>query len=362
MKNFFIIFGFITLFYSCSTDIDLNADYKDITVVYGLLDKNTEHQYIKVNKTFLGNAAVADMAQVSDSFIYKTANVSLIKYHNDNYVETINFEYCDTIKKDEGFFANDKNVIYISNDSIITSAEEKNLDEYSYKLIVKIPNKPEVSAETKLVSDVKLMPPISTRTEIIFYNYGTKKYIDPTLKFRSAKNALLYEIYVEMAYYEKEYGSTDYNLKKIYWQQLNKRSTSIDGDENIDATISGGGFYSYFHNNLSGTNIEERVFYSLRFYFVTAGEILTKYIDLTTPDYGLVQEKPSFTNVENGWGLFSSRSSTFSKYKKLESASLQHLSNGTYTKNDKFIPANEISNFYAIHQDLDPQYLYNTAP
>ena len=67
------------MIYSCSTDVELNADYKDITVIYALLDKNSEYQYIKVNKAFLGEASVAEMASVSDSFTYKTADVSVIK-------------------------------------------------------------------------------------------------------------------------------------------------------------------------------------------------------------------------------------------------------------------------------------------
>ena len=220
MKNFFIIFSFITIFYSCSTDIDLNADYKDITVVYGLLDKNTENQYIKINKAFLGDAAVADMAAVSDSFTYESADVSLMKYHNDTYVKTIHFNYTDTIPKDEGFFANDKNVIYVSNEKIIEPSEESKLEEYSYKLIVKIPNKAEVTANAKLVSDVVLLPPFSYKTDIIFYILGD--YMDPKLKFQSAKNALLYEIYVEMNYYEKE-NSNFYITLNFGYILFNKR-------------------------------------------------------------------------------------------------------------------------------------------
>ena len=323
MKKFFIIFSLATIFFSCSTDIDLNADYKDITVVYGLLDKGSDMQYIKVNKTFLGEAPVYEMAAVSDSFIYKSANGMLKKYHNGNYVKTINFVYNDTIQKDTGYFASDRNVIYLTDEKIIEPSEENNLDEYSYKLVVQIPGKPEVTSETKLVSNVKILPPISYKSELIFYqSYGTSgQYIDLKVKYESAKNALLYEVYTEISFFEKLQGSDDYTLKTIMWRQLDKRSLDIKGDETIESTISGSGFYNYIHTQIASTAADERVFYSIRFYFVAAGETLTKYIDLTSPDYGIVQEKPSFTNVENGWGLFSSRGSSFSDYKKLESGS-----------------------------------------
>ena len=41
MKKIYFIFGVITfLFYSCETDINVNADYEEITVIMGLLDQN----------------------------------------------------------------------------------------------------------------------------------------------------------------------------------------------------------------------------------------------------------------------------------------------------------------------------------
>lgn len=364
MKKFFIIFSLSVIFFSCSTDIDLNADYKDITVVYGLLDKGSDMQYIKVNKAFLGEAAVADMAAVSDSFIYKSANVMLKKYHNGNYIKTIHFVYNDTIPKDEGYFANDKNVIYLTDEKIIEQSEEDDLEEYSFNLVVQIPGKPEVTSETKLVANVKILPPISYKSELIFYqSYGTTgQYIDLKLKYQSAKNALLYEVYTEIYYYEKEQGSSDYTLKTIMWRQLDKRSNDIKGEETIESTISGSGFYNYIHTQVANINAEERIFYSVRFYFVAAGETLTKYIDLTSPDYGIVQEKPSFTNVQNGWGLFSSRGSSFSSYKKLESGSLGELSGGQYTGGDEFFSNSETIIFYYAHPELDTEYLYNPAP
>jgi len=353
------------MFFSCSTDIDLNADYKDITVVYGLLDKGTDLQYIKVNKAFLGDAPVAEMAAVSDSFTYKSATVMLKKYHNDNYVKTIHFTYNDTIPKDTGYFANDKNVIYITDEKIIEENEEKDIEEYSYKLIVQIPGKPEVSSKAKLVSSVKILPPISYSPSLIFYqSYGISsgEYVDLKVKYLSAKNALLYEVYTEIKFYEKLQGSDDYTMKTLLWRQLDKRSTDIKGDETIENIISGSGLFNYIHSQTANTNTEERIFYSIRFYFVAAGEILTKYIDLTSPDYGIVQEKPSFTNIQNGWGLFSSRGSSFSKYKKLEKSSLDELSKGQYTGTDKFLNNTETIAFYYAHTNLDKEYLYTPAP
>ncbi|MBE0652408.1 MAG: hypothetical protein IH594_01340, partial [Bacteroidales bacterium] len=46
----------------CSTDFDLNAPYKDIMVVYGLLNQNDSTHYLKINRAFLGEDDALIMA------------------------------------------------------------------------------------------------------------------------------------------------------------------------------------------------------------------------------------------------------------------------------------------------------------
>lgn len=43
-------------FASCETDFDINADWKDITVVYGALNQNDSIHYIRIQKLFLVRA------------------------------------------------------------------------------------------------------------------------------------------------------------------------------------------------------------------------------------------------------------------------------------------------------------------
>lgn len=47
--------------------------------------------------------------------------------------------------------------------------------------------------------------------------------------------------------------------------------------------------------------------YSVKYYFIVAGDDLNTYIEVSQPSNSIIQEKPSFTNIENGIGLFSSR-------------------------------------------------------
>ena len=66
MKKITFIFLLTSLlFTSCESDFDINADWEEVTVVFGLLDQSQEKQFIRINKAFLGNESAYLMAQES---------------------------------------------------------------------------------------------------------------------------------------------------------------------------------------------------------------------------------------------------------------------------------------------------------
>ena len=80
IKNISLFLFIILLFSACEEDFDIVTDYKDQTVVYaflnhqdpwnGPLEENLDTNWIVVNKAFLGEANVYDMASVADSVNY----------------------------------------------------------------------------------------------------------------------------------------------------------------------------------------------------------------------------------------------------------------------------------------------------
>ena len=63
----FISIGLIGV--SCSTDFDLNAPYQPIPIVYGLLDQSSDTQFVKINKSFLGERILDDKKYAISNFI-----------------------------------------------------------------------------------------------------------------------------------------------------------------------------------------------------------------------------------------------------------------------------------------------------
>ena len=56
-----------TLWNACSTDVDLTAPYDSIPVVYGLLELESDTQWVKINRTWLGEGNQLEAAQIADS-------------------------------------------------------------------------------------------------------------------------------------------------------------------------------------------------------------------------------------------------------------------------------------------------------
>ena len=100
---------------SCKTDIDVNADYEDITVVYGLINPLDSIHYIKINKAFLGNPSVIDAAANSDNFNYADGDldVQILEYDNNGNLKTTVplVRTVNEVPKDAGIFDNSTNVL-----------------------------------------------------------------------------------------------------------------------------------------------------------------------------------------------------------------------------------------------------------
>ena len=85
MKNLFWILTLIVgLFSSCETDFELNAPYKTIPVVYGLLDQSLDTQFVKINKSYLANENNANFAPINDCTQFEYIVAVLEEYSQNN--------------------------------------------------------------------------------------------------------------------------------------------------------------------------------------------------------------------------------------------------------------------------------------
>jgi len=300
-----IFASFLLLWNACSTDLDVDGEWKDITVVYGVLDQSQKTQYIKLNKAFLGEGNALQMAQIPDSSYYNPENMSVkieeLNLQGVNLIPTgrvFKFDTTLVTDKEEGTFYYPNQIVYASTIDTLYS-------EYYYKLhIVNAATNKEISSITPLVGDPTIKKPLYNPYNPLI-NF---KYTEATssVLLISGNNGRLYDVTYRFHYYDVIPGG-DTTAKYIDWNLGSRTVTSIEGGEDIEYIYRGMDFYLFVENTIPDNPNVHRIANKIDLIIGAASDEFSTYVDLNQPSGSLIQDRPQYTNIENGLGLFSSR-------------------------------------------------------
>ena len=84
----------------------------------------------------------------------------------------------------------------------------------------------------------------------------------------------------------------------------------------------------------------------LDFELTVANDELSTYLEINSPITGVIQERPEYTNINGGLGLFASRSTQGVYGIGCTTASLEYLIEGPSTYELNFCTPNPFSDFY----------------
>ena len=271
---------------SCSKDFDSNASYKDVTIVYGILNPDEHDHYIKIYKGFLTPENAYEAAKEYDSLYYfDQIDVVMEEYLNDRLTASYPLEMIEDTSRDvEGDFSAPKQVLY-------HFSAELNPDAM-YKLV--ITNKETgrvVTAETDVIGNFYLRTPSNNVLQV-----GIHSTQNADVKFATPRHAKSYEVYQTFYYIERNrithqevtksirrklnsgsiYESLqDQSCSYIPAQLLNVIASQVPQDPNIDRYISidsalcfevwvvNDPIYNYVANNsISGSVVLDRLAYT----------------------------------------------------------------------------------------------------
>lgn len=300
-----LIFGLTLLFPACETDVDVNAEWKEITIVYGLLSQNEQEHYFRINKAFLGGNAL-EIAKIADSSSYNgklQVNLQGVNLSNE-VVQTIPFDTTTISNKDTGIFYNPYMLVYKGTGDLDP--------ELTYKLNVKntVSGK-EVSASTHLIKDFHIsQPPSGGKANFRRENLQGEP-LSTKFSWGNAAFAKRYEPVIRFHYYEVPAGTIDTISKYIDWALPTQNADDISGNGSQEIDVSNNGFYDFIKNNVKPVEYNGARLAGMVEFIVTAGgEEYDTYLRVNGPSYSLVQDRPEYTNIENGYGLVSSRYTT----------------------------------------------------
>ena len=288
----------LTLFSSCETEFNVNAEWKEVTVVYGLLDQSQGKQYIRINKAFLGVEDAFIMASVADSINYNPNNLE-VKIEEvsapGNVLDTKILS--DTIMfKEDGLVSTDENIIYIfDTDNFLN-------DEKEYKLtITNLVSENIIYSQTKLIHDLTLMSSFNNPAYKMGFYSHIGGFSNTTIEWTHSTNAAIYQMTLFVNYTEYGTDTTVKTIQKVY------PIIEYDGNPNLSQQITGEEFFNLLAYNISSSTTVNRRVNNLDLLFSVGTSDLNTYIHLNEPPTGIVQERDLFTNIDGGIGLFTAR-------------------------------------------------------
>lgn len=285
----------------CSTDVNLYADYKDITVVYGLLDDGADTTFVKVTKAFLGPGNALLIAQNPDSSNYEQKLDVKLKGKKGNIdlpeitLDTITIHH--KLAGDSIFYFPSQ-LLYYTTTALDPLA--------AYQLVINRGDK-QVTSSTSLVEPFSVIFPTNR------INFSAS--VPTQLRWMSAKNGKRYEVNLIFHYRELLPGTQDTLNKTMNWSMGTRKSATLNGAEELDVTYVGDEFYSRLGQELPEILNVKRWAGEVEVIVSAGGEQLSTFIDVNAPSNSIVQELPEYTNIENGYGIFSSRRNSLRTYR-----------------------------------------------
>jgi hypothetical protein len=308
MKKFFVLFAFSAIVFSaCKNDLNLISKWKEQMVIYGLLNQSDTVQYIRINKAFLGQGNAYTMAAVHDSLNYPyLLNVTLEKWQNGGFVSSYRVDTTSMIPQDAGAFANQPQILY----RVHTGPGNPLTDDSQYHLTVTNPvTGYSASGLTSLVVssannalgvgvEIGFAPPTSYK----FYNT-----LSPArFKWTTGVNGRIYNLILRFHY--TEYAISGNTSKYVDLNFGNNISQGLGGGEQMEADITWDGFRHFLASAIpADPAVGKRVMGNVEFMLYVGGDEFYTYQQVNQPVSSITGDKPTYTNIVNGIGLFSAR-------------------------------------------------------
>jgi hypothetical protein len=326
---------------SCDTEVNVNDDYAAIPIIYGLIDVSDSVHSVKINKTFLGTLDANDMATVRDSSEYTSVNAVIERYNGgDQPSQTFSLDEVEVDTKDSGLF-------YYPSQTIYQFEEEDLPSSGTYRLKVDINNgERSIEASTKLVHLIEIFRTTDwARLKATGLRFADSDTIlsGHELSIVPPQNSKRVQVKALFHYWDvlANNGDTTQVARAVEFNLGTKTVENPILPKELRFFFTGSQFFESilaFVPDFDETpGLVQRIPENMDFEVTFAGEDLHFYMEVNEPSGDLNQEKPEYSNVEGGYGIFSSRlRMLFSERElnqeiRLSSATLDELTFGRFT-------------------------------
>lgn len=341
---------------SCKPDVELTSDYKDVTVVYGLLNPLDAQHYIKIYKGYLTKDNALLWANDLDNIsYYDDITVKLEEYLPESVGGELHYTYpMDTvmsIQKNYGVFASPTQVLY----RVRKSGSHKIHEGYRYRLVIE--NKKSgrvVTSETTTLGDLSFDIPQGGHEGNVssFLWYKDEPWVVGTKSL--PENASAIDAYMTFRYIEKNKTTGDTVHKSI--DNIRLTTGFVYGNT---ASFKPNSVLRIIGENIEPNNEVWRYADDdgkakkrncLDIMLWACDEVYYKYYKTAQPSSSIVQDRVNYTNIkaddDMALGFFASRTYKVRRFSIYNMDDFKRnedsLIYGQWTKNLNFRPYTEL--------------------
>jgi hypothetical protein len=324
---------FILFSASCNDELNLIESSKETPIIYGFLSLKDTATYIRVEHAFVdAKIPAATIAQVADSLYYSNVTVTLVRVsNNEKFVLTRVNGNTEGYVRNDGVFAKAPNYLYkIKNSTLSMRADEQ------WRIVVQRNGDTKVLAQatTKVIGDYNIFAPQAGAFLYLIYDNTSSSTFNVSIE-TTEQSAKFFDVKVIVNY--DELIGTNRTAKKAEWL-LAGGSPRRAGDVQVFFKRNAKDFYTFLGNNIAVNSSATRYFKDFDIEVTGGGQELIDFVNVGIANIGITgsQAIPTYTNVENGLGIFTSRNKTVLKGIKLNDQSIEVLKTGELTKNLNF--------------------------
>lgn len=345
-SNLWLVLGVcITLFsqFGCSNKVEVIGVWKEIPVVYGVINYKDSINYIRIERAYLPpNQSAFEVAKIPDSLYFDTADihVNLYYYENGNrflfggqQLERVNLAD-EGIARDSGTFAHSPSYAYKTNIQGKRDMELEIVNRKTGKTYKAFAEKVDAENTSLFTTPSYSKVPNKPLAWRGVNQQGQEVYNVLTVEMSGNGFAAIYDYKFRFHYKEYEVDNLNNPIastvveKSIDWRAASDFTPIVSNQ--TKKNINGESFYRFIGNKLSdvtGTNIR-RCAGPMEVIVDGASQSLKNYILARQANEGFVgglHPSAPYSNIEGGYGVFAV-ADQLERKDRLSDPRLMHLS------------------------------------
>jgi len=320
MKKYFVfpLLGLYLFLQNCETDFQVSSEWKEITIVYGILNPDDTDHFIRIQKAFLDETTSAlEIATIADSLYHDGDLFVELEVYNKEGIQLMG----DTLEVVEGSDFDiekyqDENSVFGASPFLLYHSDLEIPQGTTCRLKITTPKGNLLSSDVQLIDDFSIWRPLRDRD----FNLCSR---EPYTRWDRPDEAAVYGLAIRLFYTEEINNISDqkeltWNIASILPITTSELALRYDFDIKRDNPVSqvseySNEFFDFLADNIEVNNFATRNIDSLQFIYTFGSQSMFDYNQVIAAQQQSIagggQGVSPFSNIENGLGLFASRSS-----------------------------------------------------